>query len=117
MVDEKIKKIIEDNNIPDDAEIKPIGMAEFASMVVDILQAYTGKLVDELNDLQFNSIKGKTKEEIESINLLTKLFNTMLNAAIPEALEYTMSNLPELMGLTDKSDDDFFTSSECDGVA
>ena len=106
---DEIKELLENS----DTNVRALDMKDFSITVINILQQYTEKLVEELNKLQNMAIKDN-KSEVETIKLLSKLFNTMLNAAVPEALEYVMTNLPEIIGLDDDDDDDM---SECDGVA
>lgn len=117
MLEEKIKKIIEDNDIPEDSEFKSMGLNDLAAIILDILKEYTSALVDNLNSQKNELSKKKPKEESELLGLTVGLFNAMLNAAVPEALDKIMKNLPKFLGIEADIDDVYEELSECDGEA
>lgn len=113
MVEEKIKKIIEENNISDNSEIKPISLAGMFDIIMNILQKYSEAIAHNLNE-QTKILKEDTsEEEVAMINAMTTLFNEMFNKAISPSIDYIVENLPSLLGIDGEIDD----MEECDGEA
>ena len=125
MVEEKIKKIVDENNISDDAEIKPISMDGMVEIVLNILHSYSEDMVKSLNR-QTNMIAStcSDKDEKEMLGSMVELVNVMLNKAIGEAVDSTMKNLGKFLGIDDlvissKEDEleELKNMEKCDGEA
>ena len=125
MVEEKIKKIVDENNISDDAEIKPISMDGMIEIVLNILHSYSEDMVKSLNR-QTSMIRAtcSDKDEEAMLGSMIELVNVMLNKAIGEAVDSTMTNLGKFFGIDDlvicsKEDEieELKNMEKCDGEA